>query len=117
MNLGIFREGTTNLRIRFSGTGYSFEGIDSSNPIPIGYTSSIKINAIGRNVELLVNVTFVSSVELPGTRTIILHISAPWKLPALALISNVNMVEITNGKQENFPAISISNHFIPWIGL
>jgi hypothetical protein len=105
--------GTTKLHIRFSGIGYSNEGINSSKSILIGFTSNIKINAIGRNAELLVNGTFVSSVELPGTRTTgtsILHISEPWYDPARAFISNVNMVPLNNmiKRQEGEPPLSFS---------
>jgi hypothetical protein len=49
-----FNPDTTDLHVRFPGTGYKNTGVNSI-PIPIGVTSNILINAFGRNVETLVD--------------------------------------------------------------
>jgi ABC-type Na+ efflux pump permease subunit len=57
------------------------------------------MNTVGINSEVLINGIMSEYKEFlreRTTRSAILHISSPWRKPAIALISNVNMISITN---------------------
>jgi hypothetical protein len=84
------------LSIRFSGTGYTDAGFNNIN-IPADGTSQTQINAIGLQVEVLLNSTLTNSMNLIGARTMgesVLYISNPWSKPANALVANVRMIPI-----------------------
>ena len=94
-----FVPGTTKLYVRVATTSNSDEGIGgSTSSLPINATTTVRVEAFGRDVLLYLNNTFdlkvtVSADRISGAAT--LYISDPWYTPASASIGSIQMKSIS----------------------
>ncbi len=95
-----FRPGSTRLAVRVATKNNVNEGIWASDrSLPVNATTSVRVEAFGRDVLLFLNNTFDSKVSVSADRVFgaaTLHISNPWYTPALASISSIQMKSISS---------------------
>ena len=86
------------LRIQFSTSATSNQGINSTNALPVNQQTSIRIEAVGREVRLFCNNALNSTVVLSADRIFgdaTLYVANPWDTPATGTISPIAMTSIS----------------------
>ena len=90
-----FRQNSTSLAVRVATKNNADEGIWASDrSLPVNATTSVRVEAFGRDVLLFLNNIFDSMVTVSADRisgVATLYISDPWHTPASASIGSIQL--------------------------